>query len=264
LVTITGTKFTGVTAVKFGSTNATEFTVNSETSITAVSPAGTPGTVFVTVTSPEGTSATSSADQFFYHLPRYKKNGVFLTEGALGKTFIQGWGTLKLFAVGPDVSYVCRDAEGGYIENPVGGGAGVGAIELYSSYQCTFSSCINFPTVLAEALPWPEVLEEPFAGEIRVKTTGIKQHYQCWETKAAFERAARGEGESPLFFYVFCCGELKPKVQHGTSATTPGFEEFNSTAGKLEGEGSGGSIFAETEGKIKVLGYERQELINVE
>ena len=39
-VTITGTLFTGATAVKFGATNATSFTFNSATSITATSPAG--------------------------------------------------------------------------------------------------------------------------------------------------------------------------------------------------------------------------------
>jgi hypothetical protein len=64
-VTITGTGFTGATAVDFGTTAATSFTVNSATSITAMSPAGT-GTVNVTVTTPSGTSATSSADQFTY------------------------------------------------------------------------------------------------------------------------------------------------------------------------------------------------------
>jgi hypothetical protein len=65
-VTITGNEFSGATAVKFGSTNAASFTVNPEgTSITAVSPPGT-GVVDVTVTTPAGTSATSSADQFSY------------------------------------------------------------------------------------------------------------------------------------------------------------------------------------------------------
>jgi Bacterial Ig-like domain (group 3)/IPT/TIG domain len=62
-VTITGTLFTGVTAVKFGGTAATSFTVNSATSITATSPAGS-GTVDVTVTTSGGTSATTSADRF--------------------------------------------------------------------------------------------------------------------------------------------------------------------------------------------------------
>ena len=42
-VTITGTGFSGATAVKFGSTNATSFTVNSENSITAISSPGTAG-----------------------------------------------------------------------------------------------------------------------------------------------------------------------------------------------------------------------------
>ena len=64
-VTITGTGFTGATAVKFGANNATGFTVNSATSITATSPAGA-GTVDVTVTTAGGTSAASAADQFTY------------------------------------------------------------------------------------------------------------------------------------------------------------------------------------------------------
>jgi hypothetical protein len=37
-VTITGRNFTGATAVRFGSTNAASFTVDSDTQITAVSP----------------------------------------------------------------------------------------------------------------------------------------------------------------------------------------------------------------------------------
>ena len=64
-VTITGTGFTGATTVMFGIINASSFTVNSATNITATSPAGT-GTVDVTVTTPGGTSATSPADQFTY------------------------------------------------------------------------------------------------------------------------------------------------------------------------------------------------------
>ena len=64
-MTITGTDFSGATAVTFGSTAAASFTVNSATSITAVSPAGT-GTVNITVTSPDGTSPVVVADQFTY------------------------------------------------------------------------------------------------------------------------------------------------------------------------------------------------------
>jgi alpha-tubulin suppressor-like RCC1 family protein len=65
-VTILGVNFSGASAVKFGSANATNVTVRSPTEIVAVSPAGGPGTVDVTVTTPEGTSPTSEADTFYY------------------------------------------------------------------------------------------------------------------------------------------------------------------------------------------------------
>ncbi|MGP0049012.1 MAG: IPT/TIG domain-containing protein, partial [Solirubrobacteraceae bacterium] len=65
-VTITGTNLTGATAVRFGLTAATTFAVTSATSITATSPAGSAGSVDVTVTTPGGTSATSSTDKFTY------------------------------------------------------------------------------------------------------------------------------------------------------------------------------------------------------
>jgi PGF-pre-PGF domain-containing protein len=68
-VTITGTGFTGATAVKFGATNAASYTVNSATQITAVSPVGSAGTVDITVTTSAGTSATGAADRFTYSTP---------------------------------------------------------------------------------------------------------------------------------------------------------------------------------------------------
>jgi hypothetical protein len=64
-VTITGTGFNCVSGVSFGTTAAT-FTVNSPTQITATSPAGTAGTVDVTVKNCNGTSPTGTSDQFTY------------------------------------------------------------------------------------------------------------------------------------------------------------------------------------------------------
>ena len=64
-MTITGTGLTGATAVDFGSTPASSFTVNNDDSITAIDPAGT-GTVDVTVTGPYGTSPTVATDKFTY------------------------------------------------------------------------------------------------------------------------------------------------------------------------------------------------------
>ena len=55
-VTITGMRFTGATAVHFGVTDATSFTVVGDTSITAVVPPGPFGLIEVTVVGPDGTS----------------------------------------------------------------------------------------------------------------------------------------------------------------------------------------------------------------
>ena len=68
-VIITGTNFTGATAVSFGGTPAAGFVVNSPTQITATSPAHAAGVDNVTVTSPGGTSAISPADQFTFIAP---------------------------------------------------------------------------------------------------------------------------------------------------------------------------------------------------
>ncbi|WP_412566046.1 beta strand repeat-containing protein [Streptomyces decoyicus] len=63
-VTLTGVNLTGATAVTFGATPATSFTVVSPTQITAVAPAGPPGPVTLTVTTPGGTSTLQSS--YFY------------------------------------------------------------------------------------------------------------------------------------------------------------------------------------------------------
>jgi hypothetical protein len=64
-VTISGSGLAGAEAVSFGAAPAAEFSVKSASSIVAITPPGT-GTVDVTVTTPSGTSATSSADRFSY------------------------------------------------------------------------------------------------------------------------------------------------------------------------------------------------------
>ena len=64
-VTVTGTGFISGSTVKFGDTAATSVTVNSPTSITVDSPAGS-GSVSVTVTNSGGTSASTPQDQFAY------------------------------------------------------------------------------------------------------------------------------------------------------------------------------------------------------
>ena len=65
-VSIVGSGFSGASAVEFGTTAATTFTVVSSTEITAASPPASAGSLAVTVTTPVGASATSAADVFTY------------------------------------------------------------------------------------------------------------------------------------------------------------------------------------------------------
>lgn len=67
-VTITGSGFTGASAVNFGPHEATSFTVDSDDSITAVSPAGS-GTVEVGVTTPDGSTTFNTSEEFTYEAP---------------------------------------------------------------------------------------------------------------------------------------------------------------------------------------------------
>ena len=71
-VSITGIYFTGATSIKFNGVEAASFIVNSDTSITAVTPAGTTG--LVTVTTPGGI-ATSGSN--FTYVPLISKTSNF-------------------------------------------------------------------------------------------------------------------------------------------------------------------------------------------
>jgi hypothetical protein len=88
-VTISGSGFTFATAVAFGVTAATSFVVNSDTSITATSPAESPSSVDITVTTAGGTSATSAADQYTFVLPPLVVTSLSPTSGStLGGTTV--------------------------------------------------------------------------------------------------------------------------------------------------------------------------------
>jgi hypothetical protein len=68
MVSVTGTDFTGATAISFGSaTIDTGFTVDSATHITVTAAPAGADVVDVTVTTPGGTSATSAADKYTYY-----------------------------------------------------------------------------------------------------------------------------------------------------------------------------------------------------
>ena len=67
-VTITGSGFTGATAVSFGTTAAASFLVESDQEIIAVSPAEPAGNVPVSVTAPTGSTPPDPADIYSFSL----------------------------------------------------------------------------------------------------------------------------------------------------------------------------------------------------
>jgi hypothetical protein len=77
-VTITGTSFTGATSVTFDGTNALSFTVQSDTEITCVTPAGSPGLVDVVVTTPDGIDTLVNG--FTYDIICFKEGSKILTD----------------------------------------------------------------------------------------------------------------------------------------------------------------------------------------
>jgi alpha-tubulin suppressor-like RCC1 family protein len=131
-VTITGTNFSAVSAVDFGGQAATSFHLVNSTEITAVSPAHAAGAVDVTVTTPNGTSATSPADQFTFAPSGYdlagSDGGVFVfpvgqTSGFFGSLPGLGVKVNNVVGIVPTNNFTGYDlvgSDGGAFVFPVG------------------------------------------------------------------------------------------------------------------------------------------------
>ena len=129
-VTITGTGLSSATSVDFGPGNTSQnFTVSNPTTITAVVPSGALGTADVTVTTSEGTSSTSAADQFTYTAPPgpaitsvspgNSPNGSFVTISGSG---LAGATAVDFGAGNPAATFVASNAATIYATAPPGSG----------------------------------------------------------------------------------------------------------------------------------------------
>jgi len=193
--------------------------------------------------------------------PHYYNNGV--KEGEEPTNAI-AWGTITLALTKPPsvvgTTITCHNAAAGQSFNPAGGGAGQGTVELFATYKCeSEKNCIlgENTVVVPETLPWKDLLTEEVAGTIRQETTGVKVNIEC-------VNASTGKVEKSTKFKTQE-GEAKgqrPQSKHGTSALHPGFLEFAAGAGELGAEGTGGTISGKTEGEVKTVGYNEQELLN--
>ena len=109
-VVISGSSLQAASSVMFGVSPATNYRANpSGRSIVAYAPAGSAGTVDITVTTPSGTSAASAADQYTFLAPSVTKvtpkTGPAGTSVAITGTNLNG-ATAVLFGGTPAASYV--------------------------------------------------------------------------------------------------------------------------------------------------------------
>jgi alpha-tubulin suppressor-like RCC1 family protein len=127
-VTITGTSFTGASSVSFGATPAASFTVNSASSITAVSPIATSGLVDIVVSTPSGESAKTYHDVFKFAAPTIasltpntgpRAGGTSVTVSGSG--FAPGAGvTVFKFRKTPAISVECQSTTSCTLLTPPG------------------------------------------------------------------------------------------------------------------------------------------------
>jgi hypothetical protein len=102
---------------------------------------------------------------------------------------------------------------------------------------------------------WPtELFGEDEAKIIRDKSGRTKTS----PTKAVKVRIQCNIGTEDAVNTVFE-GENFPQLINGVSTAKPGYTEFGGGSGGLESEGFGGS---ETLGKVKIMGYEEQEVLS--
>jgi hypothetical protein len=195
-------------------------------------------------------------------VPHYYVNGAKLKEGtAFAKTSVL-WGTITLKGTqGNPVGHVtCHTAAAGTLFNPTGGGAGEGLTQQYAPFACEQELICPTKTtseaLVAENLPWANVLTEEVAGTIRQETTGVKLDLVCREGTVII-------GE-PRFAVAPAERGPRPKAVEGTEALHPGIREFDTPgSGELELEGSSNGVHVRFEGAVKLLGYNAQELIAV-
>jgi hypothetical protein len=206
----------------------------------------------ISATNTGGTSL--GADQMFTTQlvlgPHWYKNGVRLEEGALADPGSAGldvieWGTLTL-SNATTGAFKCETAVGGDIENPTGGGAGKGVFDAFSAYDCVAPTCEAAGgklEAIPEKLEWTSVLIEE-AGVPKDKLESIALRVIC----------------AASALNVQFHGTLKAKVKNGTEiGVAPSKLEFEAGSGALESTLGAGELT----GKLKLMGYEGQELIGV-
>ena len=177
-VTIMGTELINATGVSFGSTAATSYTINSSTQITATAPAGSAGTVDVTVATPGGTSTANPSDQYTY-VPAPTVTKVEPVEGpTAGGTSVTITGTnftgakeVKFGSV-PAKGFTVSSATSITAEAPAGSAGTVNVVVTTVGGESAVSSADDFTYVAAPTITKVVPHEGPTVGSTKLTITG--------------------------------------------------------------------------------------------
>ena len=222
--------------------------------------------------------------------PHYYKNGTLIPEGE--RVPILEWGKLTVKPE-PQVAAntACENITGGYVENPVGGGAGIGATLRFAAYNCISLECQpqyeveiggqkynTEPELISppQSFPWPSVLEEA-AGVVRNNIKGEVWEIACIAHKlsraAAGEGGPTGAGEDEQFevpaggppTYTCVTDEThlqSPKAENGTNLGPNQTKvAFDAGAGGLSC--AGGEFSGKVKESLHIMGFKNSELITV-
>jgi hypothetical protein len=188
------------------------------------------------------------------------------------------WGLLTLTSDAPgSTAAECENASTGYVENPVGGGAGKILTEGWEASNCKNAGCEEPPASgklgvfmenenvpgLSVSLHWPGELVGATNSTIRIKSETVRVWTHCQVgheppvTKAAFfnpaveERSYTEYAVGSTTCHTGGGGSSTPLVKNEVSAQVPSKLVYDSGSGKLECGSSKGT----TGGSSKVCTF---------
>jgi hypothetical protein len=195
------------------------------------------------------------------------------------------WGTLSLTNLTTGSKVECREVIGGFVQNPAPGGAegppGVGEIQSFNAYACESATCtpevtksgpVTYVSVSAETIgePYPEsgsatnlrwsshLLIE--GKVVRSESEHVKLNVTCHLNTGT---NAGGEPEYASVLEEVSEGSQKPKLlTKCCKATSPAETEFDPGSGALHHPPPKEAEQGKTEGVLRTLGYNEEEVIN--
>jgi hypothetical protein len=202
--------------------------------------------------------------------PHWYGEGASLAQGQLPIPVIE-WGTITFKEQqSPGYEITCHISIAGHVGNPDAINAqpaGTGTIDALAPSSCMSPNIPCTPSIEAQGPmigpsgpeAWTTELNQ-IGPSISENITNVKLVIGCAE-RPYFDRV--GVGTTFVNKPGVKWNPLAPQKntpRSGTSALHPGYFEFGVASGELEGPGG---VTLVAEGKLKILGYEEQELIQV-